>query len=72
MFLALLPPLPRRHSRRVGLTWRNRPGRLRTSRLVVPFPPGGLIDVMARAIGDKIAPVVGRPVIVENRPAPAA
>ncbi len=36
--------------------------------LVVPFTPGGLTDILARAIGDKITPVLGRPVIVDNRP----
>ena len=36
--------------------------------LVVPFTPGGLTDILARAIGDRITPVLGRPVIVDNRP----
>src|SRR5262245_22234579 len=33
--------------------------------IVVPFTPGGLTDILARAISDKIAPVLGRPVIVD-------
>ena len=36
--------------------------------IVVPFTPGGLTDILARAIGDKISPPLGRPVIVDNRP----
>ena len=37
-------------------------------RLVVPFPAGGSLDVVARAIGQKLADAWGQPVIVDNRP----
>lgn len=37
-------------------------------RIVAPFPAGGLVDVLARAVGDEISKSVGQPVIVENRP----
>jgi tripartite-type tricarboxylate transporter receptor subunit TctC len=37
-------------------------------RLVVPFPPGGSLDVVARAIGQKLTDAWGQPVIVDNRP----
>lgn len=37
-------------------------------RYVVPAPPGGLIDAMARAIGNEISPVLGQAVVVDNRP----
>ncbi len=37
-------------------------------RLVVPFPPGGSTDLLARRIGEKIAGPLGQPVVVENRP----
>ncbi|MGZ5175437.1 MAG: tripartite tricarboxylate transporter substrate-binding protein, partial [Burkholderiales bacterium] len=37
-------------------------------RLIVPFPPGGLSDGLARLIGQNIAQEWGQQVIVENRP----
>jgi tripartite-type tricarboxylate transporter receptor subunit TctC len=37
-------------------------------RIVVAYPPGGGIDVMARQIADKLTGAWGQPVVVENRP----
>jgi len=39
----------------------------RPIKLIVPFPAGGPIDVMARLLGQKLSTTFG-PVIVENRP----
>lgn len=38
-----------------------------TVRYIVPFPPGGLTDIMARLVGQKLSEIWGKPVIIENR-----
>lgn len=40
----------------------------RPIKIIVPAPPGGAIDTLARVVGDKIAVSLGQPVIVDNRP----
>ena len=37
-------------------------------RIVAPFGAGGLVDVLARAVGEKMRASLGQPVIVDNRP----
>jgi tripartite-type tricarboxylate transporter receptor subunit TctC len=37
-------------------------------KIIVPAPPGGTMDVVARVLGEAIATETGQPVIVENKP----
>ncbi len=37
-------------------------------RLVVPFPPGGSVDPLARLLGSKLSELLGQQFIVENKP----
>src|SRR4051794_2024159 len=39
----------------------------RSIRIIVPYPPGGQTDGIARAFGDYLARQVGKPVVVENK-----
>jgi tripartite-type tricarboxylate transporter receptor subunit TctC len=41
-------------------------------RIVVPFAAGGAVDVVARAVGQKMADQMGSPVVVDNRPGASA
>ena len=40
----------------------------RPVKIIVPFPPGGPVDVLARGIGEGFRERTGQPMIVENRP----
>src|SRR4249920_645767 len=40
----------------------------RPIKIIVPAPPGGAIDTIARVVGDKLQTSMGQPVIVDNRP----
>src|SRR5260370_6328898 len=39
--------------------------------LLVPFAPGGAVDIVARTLGDELSNRWGRAVVVENRPGAA-
>ncbi len=62
------------HDRRQLLAWAalaalpaSGPAQPRPIRLIVPYPPGGPLDIVARALADKVKDSLG-PVIVDNRP----
>lgn len=52
---------------RPGLSQGSSQGTDRPIRLVVPAPPGGPTDILARVTGEKAAAALGQPVVVENR-----
>jgi tripartite-type tricarboxylate transporter receptor subunit TctC len=40
----------------------------RPIRFIAPFPPGGGVDIVARAMAEKLSPRLGQAIIVENKP----
>ena len=39
----------------------------RPIRMIVPFPPGGPVDITARIVGQPLGPMLGQPLVIENR-----
>src|ERR1700722_16203969 len=37
-------------------------------RIVVPYGPGFAADTMARIVSDRLSPMLGQPIVIENRP----
>jgi tripartite-type tricarboxylate transporter receptor subunit TctC len=54
--LAALPALAQKTD------WPTRP-----VRFIVPFPPGGTVDPLARLVGSRLTPVLGQQFIIDNR-----
>ena len=40
----------------------------RPIKIIVPFGPGGFTDVVARILQKELQPVLGQPIVIENRP----
>lgn len=40
----------------------------RAIKIIVPAPPGGAIDLIARVVGEKLAASMGQPVVIDNKP----
>jgi tripartite-type tricarboxylate transporter receptor subunit TctC len=40
----------------------------RPLRFIVPFPPGGGVDIVARAMADKLSPRLAQPIVIDNKP----
>ena len=37
-------------------------------RLIVPYPPGGTTDFVAREVGSKVGELLGAQIVIDNRP----
>lgn len=47
---------------RADSAWPTRP-----VRIIVPYPPGGATDITGRLVGERLAPRLGQPVVIENK-----
>ena len=44
----------------------------RPVRFIVPFPPGGGVDIVARGVGEKLGARLGQTIVIDNRPGAGA
>ncbi len=51
------------HSVAFAQAWPSKP-----IKIIVPYPPGGTSDILARSVGQKLSGMLGQPVVVENKP----
>ena len=51
------------HAQQAEPNWPSKP-----LRWIVPFPPGGAMDAIARTLGDKTSSTLGQAIVIENRP----
>ena len=58
-----LAAAPWTHAKTTATDWTQKP-----VRWVVPFQPGGAMDVIARILGEKAGKALGQPFVIENRP----
>jgi len=61
MLSALLGLLP-------AMAWAQAAYPLRPIKLVVPYPPGALTDLLARVISERMTAGLGQPVVIDNKP----
>ena len=54
---------PAAHAQAGGGDWPAKP-----IRWIVPFPPGGAMDAIARTLGEKAGKALGQPFVIENKP----
>ena len=61
-FLALAIVFAAHPMQAAAQTWPAKP-----IRLIIPYPPGGQTDIVSRWLADRLTPVLGQPVVAENR-----